>query len=206
VPVAAVMLSTTDQPRNVLLADGSRLSIAPASEVRIVLGRAGRLAEIRKGRVRVAVKAENRPFVIVAGRSRVEADEGVFDARLVEGDGTVAPARSAWTAGAPAAGQPAGGAHPHMEFAAEPLGQAVVRVNGLHAGPPIEIEPALAGLPVTGIVDRGGSRSIAQSLAAAFDLDLVETSAGALRLQRRKDDQQSSRTWRRPARPGPAFS
>jgi ferric-dicitrate binding protein FerR (iron transport regulator) len=71
-----------------------------------------------------------------------------------------------------------------MEFSAEPLGNAVARINAVRAGPPIEIDPRLSNLRVTGVFQQGSSEEIASSLAAAFGLELTRTSAGTLRLAR----------------------
>lgn len=193
--LASVMFSTGAEPRNVTLADGSRISMEPASEVRIELGRSERLAEVRKGRVRVTVRSEKRPFTIMAGNSRLRATQGVFDAQLISGEGVVAPLRprpeGKTTAlnDAPLAGQRSQqpeSIRQRLEFNAEPLGRAIERINQVRAGPPIELERGLSNLQVTGVFQQGGSESVARSLALAFDLDLVETSTGALRLTRKK--------------------
>lgn len=184
--IASVILSTGSEPRVVELADGSSVSMAPSSEVRIDLGRGGRLAEVRKGSARITVRHEKRPFVVIAGASRIDANEGVFDARLNELGGTVVPVADGVGAGSGSAGQGDKDARAMLDFDAEPLATAVARINREQAGPRIEIDGNLARLPVTGVFQEGGTRPSARSLALAFDLDLVETSAGALRLVPKK--------------------
>ena len=183
----SVMLSSGAQARNVTLADGSGLEMAPASEVRIELGPSGRLAEVRRGQVRFTIKSESRPFRIVAGSSSAEANTGSFEARVVEGKGTVTTGEKAGPGGTGAQPETAASERPSreaMEFSAEPLEKAVARINAVRAGPPIEIDPRLSNLRVTGVFQQGSSEEIARSLAAAFGLELTTTPAGTLRLAR----------------------
>jgi transmembrane sensor len=190
--LASVMLSTQAEPRSVLLDDGTRVNLAPASEVEVHLEQKARLARVRKGRARFKVKPDQRPFVIVAGDRQVTVDEGVYDAEVRGRVGAVRSAASGTAADAPdAADRPdvvranATGGQPLLEFRAEPLARVVQRINGLHGSPPIEIGPGIANLPVTGIFQTGGSQALAASLAAAFDLNLTRTGSGTLRLERK---------------------
>lgn len=195
-PLASVMLSTGTQSRTLVLADGSRVSMAPASEVAVELNRSERRAEVRKGRARFTIKPETRLFRIVAGASERKVREGVFDAQVRGATGTVVPVsleQGSSTAilqsdplHASGARVPPAALHPTLDFDAEPLGRVVQQINALNGGPMIELQPGLAGLPVTGLYQQGGSRSLARSLALAFDLDLVETPAGSLLLSRKK--------------------
>jgi transmembrane sensor len=184
VAIASVILSTGTEPRMVELADGSTVKMAPASEVRIELGRTGRLAEVRKGSARITVSHEERPFVIVAGSSRLDASKGSFDARLNDRGGDIVPVADG--AGSGTAGQGGKDSQAMLDFDAEPLGSAVALINREQAGPAIEIDRDLAQLPVTGVFQRGGARSAARSLALAFNLELVETPRGTLRLVPKK--------------------
>lgn len=194
VAVQAVVLSSGVAGRDVTLADGSKVSMAAASEVRIDLGPDRRLAEVRKGRVRLSIAPDSRPFEIVAARTSRRADGGVFDAAVVAGEGviTAAPgtgARAAVTgpASRAAAARPASGdARQVVEFDAEPLGRAVERINRLAMGPVIELGPGLSDLRVTGVFRPGDSRGIARSLALAFGLEVTGTPSGALVLTHRK--------------------
>lgn len=180
--IARVTLSTGTETRIVELADGSSVRMAPASEVRIDLGRTARLAEVRKGSARITVRQEKRPFVIVAGASRVDANAGIFDARLNDGEGTVAAVSDGAKAGPGTLGQLDNDARSMLDFDAEPLGSAVARINREQPGPDIEVDSNLTQLPVTGVFQQGSTRSAARSLALAFDLGLIETRMGTLRL------------------------
>lgn len=182
----SVMLSSGAQARRVTLADGSGLEMAPSSEVRIEIGRSGRLAEIRRGRVRLSIRQEDRPFRIVAGSSIAEANGGSFEARIVEGQGVITHPDTAGPANAAAPNAAAGqtARREAMEFSAEPLGNAIERINAVRAGPPIEIDPRLSNLRVTGVFQQGSSTEIASSLALAFGLELSTTPEGRLRLAR----------------------
>ena len=183
----SVMLSSGAQARKVTLADGSDLEMAPSSEVRIELGPSGRLAEVRRGRVRVTIRPESRPFRIVAGSSSAEANGGSVEARVVDGKGVVTTGEAVGPGGPGALPGAATSERPSrevMEFSAEPLGDAVARINAVRAGPPIEIDPRLSNLRVTGVFQQGSSEEIASSLAEAFGLELTRTSAGTLRLAR----------------------
>lgn len=73
-----------------------------------------------------------------------------------------------------------------LDFRAEPLGEAVAEINRLRGGPRIIIDADLADLPVTGVLQKGGTESLARSLAAAFDLLLVETPERTFRLTRKQ--------------------
>jgi transmembrane sensor len=194
-PLASVMLSTGTQSKTLVLADGSRVSMAPASEVAVELNRSERRAEVRKGKARFTVEPESRVFRIVAGTSERKVREGVFDAQVDGPAGIVVPvsperASSSATlqggqAQAPGSRALSGPLHSTLEFNAEPLGRVVERINALNGRPIIELQPGLAGLPVTGLYQQGGSRSLARSLALAFDLELVETPAATLLLTRK---------------------
>jgi transmembrane sensor len=185
------MLSSGADGRDVTLSDGSKLRMAPASEVRIEFRRTERLAEVRKGRVRLTVARESRPFRIIAGASSTEMSAGSFEATVVDGHGAVTPVSDAGNAilsgertAAATSDPPA--AQQKIEFNSEPLGQAIQRINQAGAGRPIELDPALSDLRVTGLFQRGDSEAIARSLAVAFGLKLTSTPSGALLLSREK--------------------
>lgn len=185
----AVMLSSGDTARNVTLADGSALTMAARSQVEIDLDPNRRFARVRRGRVRLTIMNDSRPFRIVAGNSVLEANKGAFDAQILGAQGSVAPvSRGTGARVRTAAGAPAHGSTPdsfgRIEFNAEPLRFAVERINGVHAGPRLEIDPGLADLRVTGVFQEGRSEALARSLALAFDLKVVEASPGVLLLTR----------------------
>lgn len=192
VVLESVMLTSGPDPRRVTLSDGSNVSMAPASEVRIEFRRTERLADVRKGRVRLTVARERRPFRIVAGASSTEASTGVFDAAIVGGQGTVTAAPPPGNnsgmegnrSGAVSSNPPA--IRQTVEFRAEPLGQAIERINQVDAGRRIELDPGLSELRVTGVFQRGSSETIARSMALAFGLKVSTTASGALLLTREK--------------------
>lgn len=182
-PLESVMLSSGAEGRTITLADGSGIELAPSSEVKIELGRTRRLALVRRGHIHISIARETRPFRIVAGTSATEANEGNFEAAIDDGQGTIMRSATRTPAGRAnaAANQINGKA---LEFSAEPLGQAIARINAAGAGPPIEIDPQLANLRVTGLFQQGTSDEIARSLAIAFHLQLIATPAGTLKLAR----------------------
>jgi transmembrane sensor len=193
-PVAleSVMLSTGAQARSITLADGSKVSMSPSSEVRIDLNRTRRLAEVRRGRVRLAVTSDDRPFWIIAGRSDAEANSGTFDAAILDGQGIVTRVDHVAVPAAPHAADPGDGNAPlppgraTLEFNSEPLGEAIGRINQAHSGPRLELDPGLSSRRVTGVFQAGDSRSIAQALAIAFGLQLETMPTGTLLLTKQK--------------------
>ena len=184
----SVMLASGEVPRSVTLVDGSKVRMAPLSQLRIDFTREQRLAEIRKGRVRVTIAAEKRPFRIVAADRITQARSGVFDAEVAAGHGLIssAPAdnRASRQTSESQVGDPAnrGSFRQTVELEAEPLGRAIERINQLHAGPRLEIDPALRDLRVTAVFQRGDSRAMGRSLALAFGLRLSDTPSGNLLL------------------------
>ena len=192
-PVAleSVMLSTGTEARSVTLADGSKVRMSPSSEVRIDLNRTRRLVEVRKGRVRLAVTSDVRPFRIIAGSSEAEANSGIFDAAILHGQGIVTRIDHPAVGAGANAGDPQHGNAPFLsgraalEFDAEPLGKAIDQINEAHSGPRLELDPGLASRRVTGVFQEGDSRSMAQALAIAFGLQLHAMPTGALLLTRR---------------------
>lgn len=195
-PVAleSVMLSTGAQARSVTLADGSRVSMSPSSEVRIELNRRRRFAEVRKGRVRLAVTSDVRPFRIIAGTSDAEASSGTFDAAILDGRGVVTRIDAGVVGAATdahAVGLQGGNAalppgRATLDFDAEPLGRAIDRINEARSGPRLELDPRLASRRVTGVFQEGDRRSTAQALAIAFGLRLQIMPTGTLLLTNQK--------------------
>ena len=127
-----------------------------------------------------------RPFRLVAGSASIEARAGTFDAAFVGGSGSVEPASAGpplqgGTAQSNAIAQPVG-AEQSLEFDGEPLRSAIMRINQAGLGAPIELDPRLDTLRVTGVFRRQDSHAIARSLALAFGVELAPTSSGALLL------------------------
>lgn len=190
VALESVMLSSGAEARSITLADGSKVNLAAQSEVQIDLGKAERVADVRKGRIHLDVAHDSRPFRIVAGTSEAKATDGSFEAALVAGQGSVERSQSQVSETGPDRVLPtvAGKASVPavMEFRAEPLASAIQRINQTHSGPPLELDPSLAGLRVTAVFQQGTSEDIARSLALAFGLKLTSTQSGSLKLTREK--------------------
>jgi transmembrane sensor len=182
-PVAleTVMLSSGADARNLTLSDGSKVSLAPASEVRIEFSGTERLAEVRKGRVRLSIAREQRPFRIVSGTTSQEATSGIFDAAIVNGQGSIREKDARM--GSASANVPD---RRMVEFNSEALGPAIERINQVGMGRRIELDPSLADLRVTGVFQRGDSEAMARSLATAFGLKVTSTPSGTLLLTREK--------------------
>ena len=186
----------------VLLSPASRLEVAiGGAERRLRLvsgeGRFGVAREVRPFIVEAngtEVVARGTLFVVHVGarRTTVSLLEGRVEvsyrqppgragvrrvARLEPGERLVVETGGERTA-APASTGPAAESRPReaspamLEFDDMPLGLAVVQVNR-HGGPPVRLrDSALAGLRVTGAFRVGDTSGFAQSVAAAFDLEL----------------------------------
>lgn len=86
------------------LADGSRVTLNTASRVRVAYNKGERLLALESGQAWFEVaKDQDRPFIVQAGRERIEAHGTAFDVRLLpdrtevmlaEGKVTVASARA----------------------------------------------------------------------------------------------------------------
>lgn len=197
----------------VLLSPGSRLDVAiGATERRLRLSQGeGRFAVAREARPFIVeasgaeVIARGTLFVVkvVEGRTTVSLIEGRVDvaysaqqgqpgqrrlARLDPGEHlVVATARppAAAAAQVPAAtarpARPAAAAM--LQFDDVPLGDAIERVNR-HGSPAIRLEnPALARLRITGAFRAGDTNGFAESVAAAFNLELRHGHGGDLLLR-----------------------
>ena len=183
VPLESVMLATGAQAKEVILADGSKVSMAPATKIKVSLERYQRRVEIAQGIARIAIASEQRPFLIIAGSSKSEATMGTFEARLGTNGGSI----EKFGAGNQSQTQP----EPHanaigqaqaLEFDGEPLGEAIERINHLPSGPKLSLAPGLEGRRVTGVFKKTDRRAIADALALAFGLTVKQTSSDSLLL------------------------
>ncbi|WP_246449159.1 FecR/PupR family sigma factor regulator [Sphingomonas sabuli] len=193
-PIQAVLLSSGPIPRDFLLDDGSSLTLAPASEMQVDLGRKERRAELRRGHARLAVSAEERAFVLVAGSRRVEVSNGDYELDLRTGEGSIEPVQAvAGISSAPVPGDPdASAVSPkqattarRLEFSSASLRDVVEIANRDSGGPSIVVDPRIADLRVTGLFRAGDSAALARSLAATLNLQLVVGQGGALTLEPR---------------------
>lgn len=197
----------------VLLSPGSELNVAiDSSERRLRLVRGeGRFAVAHEARPFIVaangteVVARGTQFVVRLdrGRTTVSLIEGLVDvsyppapdrpdhrrlARLQPGEQLVVEAASR-PAGAPAAatspmGSPLTAAPPAMlQFDDTPLLQAVGLVNR-HGSPQVHLgDSALGRLRITGAFRRGDTSGFAESVAAAFSLELGRGAGGGLWLR-----------------------
>lgn len=192
-PLQAVMLTSGKVAEDVKLEDGTAVRLEPASAIRIDLTRTQRRAQLRRGRARIAVAHDSRPFQLEAGMARSEVREGEFELSVsargeirelkpgqsvAVGDGPAITAAQAQSV-VPARGDV-------LEFKATPLADVALRANRTGAQPTLDIDPRLGALRVTGVFKSGDTVALARSLAVVFDLELVSSRAGTLRLQPRK--------------------
>lgn len=200
----------------VLLSLGGELDVAiGASErrLRLVKGE-GRFTVAHNSRPFIVVAngtevvARGTQFVVSLdqGRTTVSLIEGRVDVSypqssqraerrrttsLRPGQRLVVPSAQESSAAAPPAVQaPSHPARPAMlEFDDTPLVEAVQQANR-HGGPPIRFrDPALADLGLTGAFRVGDTNGLAESIAAAFGLE-VERAADGLWLRARRNSEQ----------------
>lgn len=199
-PLQAVILTSGTLAEDVKLEDGTAVRLEPASAIRIDLTATQRRAQLRRGRARLAVVAESRPFVLEAGVARSEAHEGEFELSLEAGEGVIHKLKQGEAVSigdslpVPAAPARSGGPADDtvLEFTGTPLAEVAHRANRDASHPMLSIDPRLASLPVTGVFRSGDTRALAGSLALVFDLDLVAGRNGTIRLQPRKNNRGES--------------
>ncbi len=167
-PVQAMSLSTQAQMRQFELVDGSKVTLFPGSEVAIEITRQERRARLRNGRARFEIAPEKRRFIVIAGEDLRDVAEGRIDALMVDGKGTISvdQARSAIgdRESAPAI----------LQFSSTPIGQVVERANLASPQTKIILDPGAFGHRVTGQYKEGDVTGLAESLAAAFNLTMIE--------------------------------
>ena len=193
-PLQAVMLTSGTAAENVKLEDGTAVRLEPASAIRIDLTRNQRRAQLRRGRARLAVAADSRPFLLEAGTARSEVREGEFELSVAGTQGEIrelTPGQSlSFGDGAHTAVTQAQSVVPArdelLEFKATPLAEVALRANQTGTEPTLAIDPRLGDLRVTGVFKSGDTVALARSLAMVFDLELVSIPTGTLRLQPRK--------------------
>jgi transmembrane sensor len=193
-PLQAVMLTSGAVAEDVKLEDGTAVRLEPASAIRIDLTRTQRRAQLRRGRARLAVVHDSRPFLLEAGTARSEVREGEFELSVVASQGEIRelkPGQSVSAGGGPGLAatqaQPLVPAHEDvLEFKATPLAEVALRANQTSAQSFLDIDPRLGALRVTGVFKSGDTVALARSLAVVFDLELVSSRTGTLRLQPRQ--------------------
>ena len=193
-PLQAVMLTSGAVAENVKLEDGTAVRLEPASAIRIDLTRTERRAQLRRGRARLAVVDDSRPFLLEAGSARSEVREGEFELSVDTGHGEIREltrGQSVSAGDGPAiAAELARSAvtarDDVLEFKATPLAEVALLANQTSAQPGLDIDPRLGALRVTGVFKSGDTVALARSLALVFDLELVSSRTGTLRLQPRE--------------------
>lgn len=203
----AVMLSTrVGEIRNVELADGSRITLDTATRLDVEIGRSGRSAHLRHGRVRFRVVRAGEPFVVETASATISTREGVLDVEQIGENGHVevlagaadvrASNRSDAASVTVAAGEDlavtpggterkraAAAAHDWtrgmLQFDATPLPDAVALANR-YSERHIVLVGDLAALRVTGAFRAGDTAGLAKALAAAFSLTLEQNGDGDL--------------------------
>lgn len=200
--------------RHVALGDGSRLTLDTQSRVEVHLDSGERVLKLERGRIRVDARPDARPLILVAGQ-RVEileaetldamVENGRLDiaavegrlrfrqaggaARLIEpgsrigltpgraddGPSPIVPVDSGWTSGI-------------LDFESVPMGQAVERANRYSAAKLVVADPGLAAERVTGRFRAGDVEGLANSLAAAFNLEVSRGPGREYRLARKRPD------------------
>lgn len=176
----AVLLSTGSEGRGFQLRDGSRVRLDKASELKVDLKQDQRRVELRKGRATITVANDERPFIIIAGNERRQTAGGQVEARLNEGKGAIilsSPSKS--TSGL----APRQELHPSdrfqvakpeiLEFAGTSLAEVAAQANRVAGRNLILIDPRASSLKVTGVYRSDDPIGLAQSLAAAFALEVV---------------------------------
>lgn len=193
-PLQAVMLTSGSAAEDVKLDDGTEVRLEPASAIRIDLTRTQRRAQLRRGRARLAVVRESRPFLLEAGTARTEVREGEFELSGAAGAGEIRELRAKQSVSsdngsvfAAAPVQPVVRAPGEvLQFKATPLAEVAKQANQAAARPVLDIDPRVHGLRVTGVFKSGDTVALARSLALVFDLELVSDRPGTLRLQPRQ--------------------
>lgn len=193
--------------RVVLLADGSRLSLDAASEVRIRFSDNARSVRLTKGQARFDLAGDPaRPFLVQAAGKTISASSGAFNVDVVGGQlcvtpikgkvlvlADLAPARSI------AAGQQLDGAsikpvdtaeavaweRGELVFADDTLAEAVAKV-GRYSNRRIEVDPAAANLRVSGAFNAGDTESFLDGMTSYFGLSATPGTDGSVMLRRRR--------------------
>lgn len=211
---APVYATSRGEIRQVELPDGSRVMLDAGSRLELAFSDAERRLVLREGRARFSVAHERRPFIVQAGTDQVVATGTVFDVSLLESrlsvvliEGSVEVRQSGQSgpptvhrltagrrlvvqgdsppASAPSARGDISWADRMLEFDDTPLGQAIGSANR-YSRVQIRVEgDGIGSLRVTGAYRAGDAAGLAQSLAAAFDLDLRTAPDGTITLSRR---------------------
>ncbi|MDP9085247.1 MAG: FecR domain-containing protein [Pseudomonadota bacterium] len=196
-PLQTVMLSAGPVDRHYRLSDGSSLTLAAASVIKVSISLAERRAELEMGRARIIVARDPRTFHIVAGSVDRGVNHGTFLASVTGAAGVVATERGnpATSSVSPVGSSVAVGptvvrgllpSQGPIEFAGMRLDEVVADVNADAGAKLLLLDPSLGSLRITGIYRRGDVVGLARVLATTFDLDLEDSGGGMISLRRRR--------------------
>jgi transmembrane sensor len=209
-PPREMMLIATalGEIREVPLGDGARLILDSDSAVQAGSRPGSGRLELKRGRARIDAAPGRAPLRLLAGAAEIEADGGIFDVRLesgtaivtaIEGEVTVrsapgaapthlrarqslvaVPGKATFRGGNGWSTQwPRG----RLDFERAPLAEVIAEANR-YGAPKLRLADAgLGRLKVTGVYRAGDTRGLAESLAEAFQLELVELPDGHLLLR-----------------------
>lgn len=204
------MLNTNiGQIREVVLSDGSKVTLDSSTHVEVDVGQSHRRARLKYGRARFDVAASAVPFTIESGDEIVTAKSGTVDVAhqgqasevnvlagtpLVQSNSrqvTLAPHLSATSNSSSTLRIGAVPNRPDwtlgmLQFEATPVAEAVKLANQ-YSDQRILIEGDIATLQVTGVYHEGDTAGLAKAIAKAFDLSVQQTGDGNWHLKRRQD-------------------
>ncbi|HEX5776887.1 MAG TPA: FecR domain-containing protein [Caulobacteraceae bacterium] len=192
--------------RVVLLADGSRLSLDAASEVRVRFSDNARSVRLTRGQARFDVTGDpGRPFLVQAADKTISASAGAFNVDVVGSELCVTPLKgkvlvlaNMSPARSIAAGQQLDGAalkranasdavaweRGELVFADDTLSEAVARV-GRYSNQRIVVDPGASGLRVSGAFNAGDTDSFLDGMTTYFGLTATPGADGSVVLRRR---------------------
>lgn len=192
--------------RVVLLADGSRLSLDAASEVRVRFSDTARSIRLARGQARFDVAGDTaRPFLVQAAGKTISASGGAFNVDVVGTELCVTPLKgkvlvmaSLSPARSISAGQQLDGAaikqadaseavaweRGELVFADDTLSEAVAKV-GRYSNRRIEVDAGAAGLRVSGAFNAGDTDSFLDGMTSYFGLTATPGDDGSVVLRRR---------------------
>jgi transmembrane sensor len=207
-----LMLATrVGEIRSVKLSDGSNLTLDTATSIEVEMSRTVRKARLTSGRARFEVAESARRFVVDAGSTIVETDNGIVDVDRAQAERRVVviagsadvrqPAKRGSDVVRIAAGQaiaetseglnrlanlPAAPdwTRGMLQFEGAPIATDVVLANR-YSNRHILLEKDIGELRVSGAFRAGDTEGLAKALAAVFDLSLRRTADGNLILSRK---------------------
>ncbi|MCI4592291.1 FecR domain-containing protein [Sphingobium sp. BYY-5] len=186
---ATVYRTAIGEQRRIRLPDGSRLILDTDSEVRAHVSESQRHMELRRGQAYFAIVRSNLPFVVEAGGHDISANVSALNIRcdatqvsitLFDGKATVLSPQVAPTQLEAGERLIANGERAHLDrpdlgdaaawqsgrviFHGDTLAAAVAEMNR-YGSTEMLLEPAVAGLQISGSYRTGDSQAFARSIA-----------------------------------------